>query len=304
MLARVVLFSLVLEAAFYAALAAWLHQRWEWSAGAIAALVAGLLFGSRLLLSCFTCFLGWRHGSPRAPEHRIDAWGTVRLVLGEYRALLLDNLYYLPWDRLAVRPDEAPSPSATTPTLLVHGYMSNRGYFAALVPRLEAAGIGPLHVPNFRVLFTPIEFFAAELHDAIERVAQATGRPKVNLVCHSMGGLAARQYLREHGPARIAKLVTIASPHHGTMLASLGLGLNARQMHPQSEFLRALEAFEAIEPPAVDATSIYSTHDNLVSPQETSRLPWARNVAIPGVGHVAILRDARAFEVVRAELAG
>jgi triacylglycerol esterase/lipase EstA (alpha/beta hydrolase family) len=118
-----------------------------------------------------------------------------------------------------------------------------------------------------------------------------------------MGGLAARHYIREHGAGRVAKLVTIASPHHGTMLAAMGLGLNAREMHRGSAFLESLSANEAAHPPDVDATSIYSPHDNLVSPQDTSRLAWARNVAIPGVGHVHLLSCERTFELVLDELA-
>ena len=36
-------------------------------------------------------------------------------------------------------------------------------------------------------------------------------------------------------------------------------------------------------------TSIWSAHDNLVAPQETSRLEGAKNIALAGLGHVAIL---------------
>jgi len=302
MLARVVRFSLALEAAFYAALALWLHHAWAWGGPAIAATVLALLFGSRLAFLFLTSLLGWLHRSPCAPEHCIDFAGTVRYLWGEYAALLADNLYYLPWEHVAVRADPEPVPGDRVPTILLHGYMSNRGYFRTLVPRLEAGGIGPIFAPTFRVLFTPIEHFAGELHEEIERVAMGCRQPKVNLVCHSMGGLAARHYLREHGSARVAKLVTIASPHRGTMLATMGLGLNARQMHRGSAFLAALAAAEAASPPAVDATSIYSPHDNLVSPQDTSRLDWARNVAIPGVGHVAILGSARTSELLLEEL--
>ena len=304
MLARVVRFSLALEALLYAALGLWLHHGWAWSAPAIAALVLALALGSRLGFLFLTALLGWLHRSPCAPEHCIDFAGTVRYLLGEYRALLKDNFYYLPWERWVLRPDPAPAACERIPTLLVHGYMSNRGYFTPMVRRLEAAGLTQVHVPNCQVLFASIEHFAGELHGEIERIASGCGRERVNLVCHSMGGLAARHYLREHGAGRVAKLVTIASPHHGTMLATMGLGLNARQMHPGSDFLSALAATEAAAPPAVDATSIYSPHDNLVSPQATSRLPWARNVAIPGVGHVDILASERTFEEVLEELRG
>jgi pimeloyl-ACP methyl ester carboxylesterase len=43
-----------------------------------------------------------------------------------------------------------------------------------------------------------------------------------------MGGLVARAYLARHGAGRVAKLVTMGSPHHGTSLARLGPCLAGR----------------------------------------------------------------------------
>src|SRR6185369_13560665 len=123
----------------------------------------------------------------------------------------------------------------------------------------------------------------AKLHLEIERITAGCGVPQVIVVCHSMGGLIARRYLQVHGEARIARLVTIASPHHGTVMSRLGIGQHARQMEQGSDFLTALAAAEAASAPKLPATSIYTVHDNLVSPQDTSRLPWARNVALSGL---------------------
>lgn len=49
-------------------------------------------------------------------------------------------------------------------------------------------------------------------------------------------------------------------------------------------------------------TSIYTPHDNLVVPQASSRLAYARNIAIPGRGHVDILGSRRLFETLVEEL--
>ena len=154
---------------------------------------------------------------------------------------------------------------------------------------------------NLPGAFASIERFTEELHEAIERIARATGQPKLVLVCHSMGGLAARLYLARNGANRVAKLITIASPHAGTALAALGLGSNARQMRRDSAFLTELARAENGHAPCA-TTSIYSPHDNLVSPQDTSRLAWARNIALPGLGHIAILSSPRTRDVLLAEL--
>jgi hypothetical protein len=43
-------------------------------------------------------------------------------------------------------------------------------------------------------------------------------------------------------------------------------------------------------------------HDNLVAPQDSSILPRARNVAIPGRGHVDVLESKRLVELLFEEL--
>lgn len=289
MLARIVRLSLLLELAAYAALGAWLHTARGWSGPHIIAAAAAFALATRLALVCLTMTIGWVARSPRAPGDGIGPMGTAQLVLGEWRALLLDNFFYLPFERQALRRDPDTTVRGGTPVILAHGYFSNRGYFRPLVRGLEARGLAPVFAPNFRTVFAPIESYVDELNREIERIAAASGHARVILVCHSMGGLAAREYLRRHGSARIAKLITISSPHHGTVLAYLGLGASGTQMRRGSRFLAALEQGEGERQPAVPATSIYSTHDNLVAPQETSRLPWAKNIALPGLGHIDIL---------------
>jgi hypothetical protein len=64
------------------------------------------------------------------------------------------------------------------------------------------------------------------LGEAIKNVLQITGRDKVILVGHSMGGLAAREYLQNSGHYQedsshhVAKLLTIGTPHLGSNMSS------------------------------------------------------------------------------------
>lgn len=302
MLARIVRLSLLLELAADAALGAWLHAAHGWTWPQVVAAAVAFALGLRLALIGLTMTIAWMARSPRRPGDVLGPMGTARLVLGEWRALLLDNFIYLPFETRALRCDPDPRARVGLPVILAHGYFTNRGYFRPLVRGLEAHGLAPVFVPNFPAVFTPIETYVEELHRQIERIAAAGGHGRVILVCHSMGGLAAREYLRRHGPGRIAKLVTIASPHHGTVLARIGVGPNAMQMRRGSGFLRALQQGEGETPPAISATSIFSTHDNLVAPQESSRLPWAKNIALPGLGHLEILGSERLRAVLLEEL--
>src|SRR5258706_1719312 len=289
MLARYVRVLLVVELAAYAAVAYWLHLAFGWSYPALAALALAIVGLSRLAFVIVSTSLGFIAGSPTPATHQIGIGEAAAMVLRECRAVLANNYYCLPWPEHALRRDPEAKPMAGVPVILVHGYFGNRGYFRALVRNLEARGVRPLFTPTFRAAFATIEDFAVDLHAEIERVAGATRQEKVVLVCHSMGGLAARRYLCVHGGARVRKLITVSSPHHGTVHALLGAGANARQMQRGSAFIVALCEKEAKSGPECGATSIYSTHDNLVAPQETSRLAWAKNVALPGFGHLESL---------------
>jgi triacylglycerol esterase/lipase EstA (alpha/beta hydrolase family) len=302
MLARFVRLTLLLELAAYGAMGASLHRAHGWSAGRVILAALAVALAARFLLTCATLMSSYIARSPRAPEQQLGIAASLKLLLGEAWALLKDNFYYLPWESVAVRPDPLPQTGMSLPVVLAHGYFSNRGYFGPLVRALEERGVSPVFTPDFPSLFVGIEDYVDELHAAIEKLAAATGQPRIVLVCHSMGGLAAREYMRRHGAARIAKLVTIASPHHGTVMASLGLGENSRQMRRGSAFLEMLARHESRDPPGMPATSIYSVHDNLVAPQDTSRLPWAKNIAIDGMGHVGILSSHRLHEILLGEL--
>lgn len=302
MLSRIVRVMLLVEFAAWMALGAWLSSRHGWHAGNVLLVVVGGALGIRLAIVCLSMTIAWIFRSPRPPASRLGPAGAVRLVLGEWRAMLANNFFYLPLENVALRPDPPLGRCNAPAVLFVHGYVSNRAMLRSPVRALERQGIGPLRTFNFDGVFVPIDDLAGQLAARVEEVVRLSGQGKVILVCHSMGGLVARRYLARHGAGRIAWLVTIASPHHGTALAPLALGANARQMRQGSEFLEALAEGEGEAGPGCPATSIYTLHDNLVAPQETSRLPWARNVALQGLGHIDILLSQRLHEILMQQL--
>jgi len=175
--------------------------------------------------------------------------------------------------------------------VLVHGFMCNRGFWSPWLRRLRAAG-HPCVAVNLEPIFTGIDDYAPLIDAAVARVRAATGRPPV-LVCHSMGGLAARAWLRAcHGAERqVAHLVTIGTPHRGTWLARFSRRANGRQMQLHSGWLRQLEAHERWHP-LPPTTCWYSNCDNVVFPPFTATLPNADNRFVPGKAHVALAFDA------------
>ena len=70
------------------------------------------------------------------------------------------------------------------------------------------------------------------------------------------------------------------------------------QMRPGNAWIGALPPAPA-DPPFV---SLWSPHDSMVAPQASCMLAGAENVAFPGVGHNALLRDDAIFARVVAEI--
>jgi triacylglycerol esterase/lipase EstA (alpha/beta hydrolase family) len=184
--------------------------------------------------------------------------------------------------------------------LLVHGYLCNRAVWRALLDsgRLDDCNVATV---NLEPIFGPIERYAEVIARAVEQLRTATGAAQVVLVGHSMGGLAIRAYLRAFGDAAIARIVTLATPHHGTVLAALGTGANAKQMRVGSSFTQELRA--ALTPAVLARLVCIATRDdNLIVPRSSPLLSGARQVLLEKVGHLALIEDPRAWQVVQEEL--
>jgi triacylglycerol esterase/lipase EstA (alpha/beta hydrolase family) len=115
-----------------------------------------------------------------------------------------------------------------------------------------------------------------------------------------MGGLAARAWLRgKQADDRVAHVITIGTPHHGTWLGRFSRLANGRQMRLGSRWLGELGRYGTPQRHAA-FTCWYSNCDNIVFPVATATLPGADNRMVRGVAHVDL---AFAPAVVRESLA-
>ena len=216
---------------------------------------------------------------------RIGALRGIALYVREVAAFFALFTLIMPFERLLMRADRiGRSEGGRLPLLLIHGYQCNRGFWLELRGRLERAGwqVGTISLDP---VFSDIDGYVEQVARRIEEVCAAAGTEQLILVGHSMGGLVSRAYRRRHGNARVAKLVTLGSPHHGSKLAVLGLGENGRQMVPGSAWLAGLNAPGVVPLPAA-TVSIYSCQDNYVMPQDSSLLDGAKVVPLAGIGHL------------------
>ncbi len=260
---------------------------------AVAALALAIYGAVRLVL-VLVSFLVARvfRGEPWSP---LGFGGWRRCVLNEWAAMMRHHLYVLPFHRI-LRPwlrgdlwqaggsDRAADAQGLPPILFLHGLWNNAGVWHPLVEDFRRSGYPRLFSFTYGPPWSGIEQFADAVAVEIEAICARCAAERIVVVAHSMGGLVARAYLRRYGTRRVDRLLTLATPHRGSALAHLAFGLCAQQLRPASEWIRA---WESLPPIAVPCVSIYSEHDNLVSPQSSPELPGARWIALRGLGHNA-----------------
>lgn len=266
---------------------------WGYVAGAALIYAAVLLSVTSTWLA-----LAWLYRAPRPPASRIGFAASVRLYWHELRAIVRSG------PRMALfgllMRDPAPAPAAA-PVLLLHGVLCNSGVWFGLRRDLVARGIGPVYTMCYGPPLASIDDFAAQVAAKVDAILRATGAARVALVGHSMGGIVARAYQRRFGASRIALVMTLGAPHHGSVHAWLFPGTCLRQLRPGNAWLAELNR-DAGATPAARLVSVWSWHDTMVAPQTSSRLPGAENIELVGVGHNALLGDPGVYALVAREL--
>lgn len=227
------------------------------------------------------------HGQDRAPK--ASALELARAWLAECRVFLPVFAWRQPFRWRAVGDCLEGPRDGRCGVVFVHGFGCNRGFWMPWLLRLQAQGRKFVAV-NLEPPFASIDEQARCLDAAAQQVRRATGRAPV-LVCHSMGGLVARAWLR--GPqADAAHVITIGSPHAGTWLARFGWTPNGRQMRTDSPWIQTLAA-QWQPQDGRHFTCWWSNADNMVMPPATATLPGADNRMARGLGHVQMAFDQR-----------
>ena len=234
----------------------------------------------------------------------IGGIGQIKLWCGEIAAGWFIFLFAMPLERWLMARNYTATRAGVAPVLLIHGYVNNAGALWRLWLALTKSGVG-VHTLNLEPVYTSIDNYAPLIAKRIAEIRALTGAAEVTLVCHSMGGLAARAYLRDCAQrltgAAVAKLITLGSPHHGTVHAQIEFSPNGKQMVPGNPWLADLAAHER-SAWACPLVSIYSLDDNIVAPQLSAHLEGARNIALSGIGHMSLPLSKRVIEIVLGEI--
>ncbi len=195
------------------------------------------------------------------------------------------------------RKNRMPRAQAQRTLVFVHGYLSNPSAFLPLECYLRAQGV------------QKILFYEYSGRGGIEQAARGLKKflkkrvrgGRIDLVCHSLGGLVARVYLQNLGGARrVDQCISLGTPNEGTYNAYWLTSRVARELRPGSDLLGRLEATRDAAK-TVRFLSIAAGSDNIILPRTSAR-HREDVVHLPGVGHLGMLFSLRAFRAVAERL--
>jgi pimeloyl-ACP methyl ester carboxylesterase len=176
------------------------------------------------------------------------------------------------------------------PVLLIHGYLGTEACWTGLLPHLRLAGFHSVFAFRYNSLTMGVSELAADLVRAASSVMEQTRFGRIHLVGHSLGGLVARYAVQRLGLDAVALgVVTIATPHQGSMLARVAPGRVGAQMRPGSSLLAELPPLSAS--PSVSWAVIDSDNDMVLPYVRAGNSETPGSVLLHGHGHQTILRS-------------
>jgi len=195
-------------------------------------------------------------------------------------------------------PTIGPQPGAIrVPVVLVPGWVDSGSRLWPLRDALLASGWDTTEV-RVLVFEDPVGSnldHAIELARAVELLQDRTGAAQVDIVAHSMGGLATRWYLQEGGAAQVRRVATLASPHRGTWTSLVAWGQGGREMHPESEFIAQLDS---TLPATIEGLTLRTRLDTHILPNESSTLPGVPDIEICCPAHALLPANPEAMALV------
>jgi triacylglycerol esterase/lipase EstA (alpha/beta hydrolase family) len=279
--------QLLLGAGLGFAIATWLG--WPWWTSVIWAVA--FPFATMVLVDTYSALVS------RADEP-FSMW--LKSLFGEYRAGFIFFLFRQPWASGAPRVLPATGSQARVPVVLVHGYMCNHRMWGDIADALRAEGHAVFAV-DLEPLFTSIDNYAPIIESAAQALMSHTGQQRVAIVGHSMGGLATRAWIRAHGNARVARVITLGTPHVGTQIPQHMPTKNGVQMAWGSDWLQQLAAQESQATRDLFRIAL-TPQDNIVYPQRPQTLAGVTPRVFEGLGHVQMCLDPDVIDWVQSQL--
>lgn len=194
----------------------------------------------------------------------------------------------------------APASSVRHPILFVHGWNASASTWTTMVQDFKADGYTDAELVNWSYDFRKSNATTAQLIKAkVDSMIAASGAAKVDIITHSMGSLSARYYMKNlGGTQRVDAFVSLAGANHGTNTAVFCFDASCIEMRPGSSFLSALNAKDETPGKSRYATW-WSSCDNVIVPQTSTRLSGATNTQTACMDHSSLHENFTVYTQVR-----
>ena len=143
--------------------------------------------------------------------------------------------------------DWSDAPPEKNLVILIHGLQSDSGHIGGILEDVRELGhpCATFDYPNDQ----PIDESARLLAEELATVAEEHPERKLTLITHSMGGLVARAVIEDPklDPGNAERLIMVAPPNHGSLLAQLAFGFDFWEYLGDHDKKLAERFFAAIE---------------------------------------------------------
>ena len=191
---------------------------------------------------------------------------------------------------------EAAPDDGHPPLVFVHGLGGSRGDFLLMSWYLATLG----RKRSYRVAFdtgASIEERGAWLATYLREVLAVNDADQVDVVAHSLGGVAARVALTDPDIAsRVRVLITLGSPHGGTYPARYGNTETLRELRPDSQLVARLKS--AGWPEGVRGVTFWSRADLFVLPPESAAVEGTERIELTPFTHYSYLISPKSWVAV------
>ncbi len=231
-----------------------------------------------------------------AAYHAVDP--DVRRDLAQMPVLAL-TLLAPGWKEPVALPDDG-----KRPVIFIHGMGGHRGNFLALHGWLRTRGWRRCYSVGFPEGgdFVQLSRQLAAFVRSVIAVNDLGDEDQVDLVGHSMGGVVARLAIAEMDlSSRVAHLVTLGTPHHGTHAARFAGTGRSLDLRPDSPLVTRLGQQEPwSSPPRL--VCLWSESDPMMQPATTACVEGADNQELAGMSHINYLLRPAAWKAVEQAL--
>lgn len=172
-------------------------------------------------------------------------------------------------------------PPGDEPVVVVAGWgaLPTDVWYWPLYVQLWGSGYAPSDIHPVFFGYTPFGTVDSPAYNAeilsrkVKNVLQEENDTDVDLIAHSMGGLAARWYVEKmNGAEQVDDLVMMGTPHQGNYVSYLFTYTGgARAMHPGSRFYDRLDT--DVVAPSVDYHNVWSVSDDFYVDRYNAKLP-------------------------------